>query len=218
MNVLSILYEIIPTPIGNIGSRLYRSYKKRKYLNGKRPFVPGETSKARLRRIRESFFENYLYGNGLDIGFGGDLVVANARGWDFEHGDAQYLNGLEDEQFDFVYSSHTLEHMPNPGIALRNWYRVLKKGGYLIIYIPHRDLYEKKNTLPSRFNPTHTCFFLIDRDELPDTVGIIPLIKRNLTRYELIYAKECNEGHTITDPFLHSDGEYSIEVVLKKVN
>lgn len=83
---------------------------------------------------------------------------------------------------------------------------------------PHRDLYEKKNSLPSRFNQTHTCFFLIDKDELPDTIGIIPLIKRNLTGYELVYAKECNEGRTITDPFLHSDGEYSIEVVLKKLN
>jgi SAM-dependent methyltransferase len=108
--------------------------------------------------------------------------------------------------------------MINPDVALKNWYRVLKKGGYLIIYIPHRDLYEKKNALPSRFNPTHTHFFLIDRDELPDTLGIIPLIKRNLTGYEIIYAKICDLGHTILDPMLHSDGEYSIEVVVKKIN
>ena len=94
---------------------------------------------------------------------------------------------------------------------------MLKKGGYLIIYIPHRDLYEKKKTLPSRFNPNHTAFFLIDNDEAPDTIGIIPLIKRNLNNYEIIYAKECNEGHTVSDPELHSNGEFSIEVVLKKL-
>jgi hypothetical protein len=35
---------------------------------------------------------------------------------------------------------------------------------------------------------------------------------------EIIYANECNEGHTITDPLIHSDGEYSIEVVVKKMN
>ena len=87
----------------------------------------------------------------MDIGFGGDSIVPNATGWDFEHGDAQYLKGLNDEQFDFVYSSHTLEHMQDPAVALKNWYRVLKKGGYLIIYIPHRDLYESKKTLPSKF-------------------------------------------------------------------
>ncbi len=217
MSILSFLNKTTPKPIWNFGANLYHSYLKKKYLNGNRPFVPGETSKAKQRRERENFFENYLQGSGLDIGFGGDLVVPNARGWDFEHGDAQYLNGLNNEQFDFVYSSHTLEHMQDHAAALKNWFRVLKKGGYLIIYIPHRDLYEKKKTLPSRFNPNHTAFFLIDKDEAPDTIGIIPLIKRNLNNYEIIYAKECNEGKTVNDPQLHSDGEYSIEVVLKKL-
>lgn len=217
MNIVSALNRTIPTPIWKIGSYCYRKYLKWKYLHGRRPHVPGETSKARSRRVREGFFKKYLTGKGLDIGFGGDLVVPNARGWDFEHGDAQYLVSLDDEQFDFVYSSHTLEHMPNPALALKNWYRVLRKGGFLILYIPHRELYEKKKTLPSRFNPAHTCFFLIDKDELPDTIGIILLIKNNLSGFEIIYAKECSEGHTITDPLKHSDGEYSIEVVLMKL-
>ncbi len=35
-----------------------------------RPFVPGETSKAHSRRVREGFFENYCKREGLDIGFG----------------------------------------------------------------------------------------------------------------------------------------------------
>ncbi len=216
--LLSFIIKITPKPIWKIGSNIYHFYLKNKYLKGKRSFVPGETSKAKPRRIRENFFEKYTKGKGIDIGFGGDLIALNAWGWDFEHGDAQYLNGLENEEFDFVYSSHTLEHMPNPAEALKNWYRVLKKGGYLIIYIPHRDLYEKKKTLPSRFNPNHTSFFLIDRDETPDTIGIIPLIQRNLTNYEIIYAKECTEGFTITDPYLHSNGEFSIEVVIKKLH
>lgn len=128
LNILSLLYKIIPKPFWKIGSHFYHSYLKTKYLKGKRPFVPGETSKAKSRRLREGFYETYLCGNGLDIGFGGDLVVPNARGWDFEQGDAQYLTGLEDEQFDFVYSSHTLEHLQDPATALQNWYIVLKKG------------------------------------------------------------------------------------------
>lgn len=218
MNILPQLYKLTPPPIWKFGSRLYHFYLKRKYLKGKRPFMPGETSKAKPRRLREGFYERYLSGNGLDIGFGGDLIIPDAQGFDFEHGDAQFLAELKDEQFDFVYSSHTLEHMPVPAVALKNWFRVLKKGGYLVIYIPQRDLYEKKKTLPSRFNPNHTHFFLIDHDELPDTLGIVPLIKNNLSRYEMIYAKECSEGHTITDPLIHSDGEYSIEVVLRKLN
>jgi GT2 family glycosyltransferase/SAM-dependent methyltransferase len=181
-----------------------------------RPARRGETSKARQRRIREGFFENYCRGAGLDIGYGGDLLCDNCRPWDYEHGDAQLLRGLADESFDFVYSSHTLEHVGDAGETLRNWWRVLKPGGYLIVYVPHRDLYEKRNALPSNWSADHKRFFLIERDDAPDTVGIVPLVERNLPGYELIYAKPCADGHTITDPQMHSDGEYSIELVLKK--
>jgi len=177
----------------------------------------GETFKARARRMREGFFEKYSRGKGLDIGFGGDLLTKNCRGWDFEDGDAQYLRGLKDHSFDFVYSSHTLEDLPDLEAALKNWWRVLKPGGFFILYLPERDLYEKKLTLPSRWNPGHRHFFLLDRDEKPHTVGLLPLIARTISDYELIYAKVCDEGHTITDPEQHSDGEYSLEVVLKKL-
>jgi len=177
---------------------------------------PAETAKAKQRRLKEGFFEKYCNGDGLDIGWGGDLLSANCRGWDVEDGDAQYLPGVPDSAFDFVYSSHTLEHMKNPAIALKNWWRVLKKGGYFILYIPHRDLYEKKKALPSKWNPDHKSFFLLNKDEAPDTIGIVPLIKRTLPDSKIIYIKECSQGHTITDPEIHSDGEYSIEVVALK--
>ena len=181
-----------------------------------RPVQRGETSKARQRRVREGFFERYCRGAGLDIGYGGDLLCDNCRPWDFEHGDAQFLRGVADASFDFVYSSHTLEHVADAGETLRNWWRVLKPGGYLIIYIPHRDLYEKKLVLPSNWSADHRRFFLIERDDPPDTVGIVPLLARNLAGYELIYARPSADGHTITDPQKHSDGEYSIELVLRK--
>jgi SAM-dependent methyltransferase len=220
MNLLKILYKfspIIPKPIWKIGAGIYHLYQKKRYLKGKRPNVAGETTKARNRRLRENFFEKYCSGSGLDIGYGGDLICPNALGWDWEHGDAQYLNGLNNEQFDFVYSSHTLEHLQNPAEAIKNWFRVVKPGGFLILYIPHRDLYEKKSTLPSRFNPNHTAFFIIEKDEPPNTIGIVPLIHRTLSNFEIVYAKQCDEGHTKTDPLIHSDGEYSIEVVIRKL-
>lgn len=178
----------------------------------------GESAKARPRRTREGFFDAYCRGRGLDIGFGDDLLASNCDGWDKQHGDAQYLHGLADDSYDFVYSSHTLEHMVDPAIALRNWWRVLKPAGFLILYIPHRDLYEKRTSLPSRWNPDHKSFFLLDRDDPPDTVGVLPLIERTLSDYDIVYAKECAEGFTITAPDVHSDGEYSIEIVIKKVD
>lgn len=105
----------------------------------------GETAKAQNRRKKEDFFKNYFSGYGLDLGYGGDKVVPNCYGWDKEDGDAQYLNTIIDNKYDFVYSSHCLEHMIDVEISLKNWIRVLKQGGRLILYIPDRDLYEKKN-------------------------------------------------------------------------
>jgi len=196
--------------------KVYHLYKRTRYKLFGFPVSTGETSKAKKRREREGFFEKYCRGKGLDIGFGGDLLCKNCKGWDTIHGDAQYLKKIKDQKYDFVYSSHTLEDLDNPEITLKNWWRVVKLGGYLILYIPHRDLYEKKKTLPSRWNSYHKHFFLIDRDEPPDTIGIIPLIERTLTKFQIIYAKECNEGHTITDPLEHNNGEYSIEIVIEK--
>ena len=183
-------------------------------LGRKRSF--GETHKAHARRVREGFFDKYCQGKGLDIGYGGDPVVANVRGWDFEHGDAHLLRGLDDASYDFVYSSHLLEHLPDVELALTNWWRVLKPGGYLLLLLPHRDLYEKKTTLPSRFNEDHAHFFLPDRDEAPDTIGVVPLIIRLFADAEIIYSKVCDEGYVNPGPERPSEGEFSIEIVVRK--
>ncbi|MBM3315166.1 class I SAM-dependent methyltransferase [candidate division WOR-3 bacterium] len=196
--------------------RLYFPILRTVFLRFGRPRRRTETSKARARRLREGFFDSYCTGSGLDVGFGGDLLASNCRPWDFEHGDAQYLAGVGDHTFDFVYSSHTLEHLPDPATALRNWWRVLKPGGFLLLYVPHRDLFEKKQTLPSRWNREHLRFFLPDRDEPPDTVGVRALLSRALPDAEVVYVKECSEGHTVHDPGRHSDGEYSIEAAVRR--
>lgn len=47
--------------------------------------------------------------------------------------------------YDAVYSSHTLEHIAPERVegCLREWWRVLKVGGFLVLYLPHEDLYPK---------------------------------------------------------------------------
>lgn len=198
-----------------------RIRKVRYILFGHIPFLGrkrryGETHKAHNRRLRESYFDKYCQGRGLDIGYGGDPVVTNVRGWDFEHGDAQLLRGLDDNSFDFVYSSHLLEHVPDVELALTNWWRVLKPGGYLLLLLPHRDLYEKKTTLPSRFNEDHLHFFLPDNDDGPDTIGVQPLITNLFPEAEIIYCKVCDEGYVNPGDAYPSQGEFSIEIVVRK--
>lgn len=175
-----------------------------------------ETIRAEIRRIREGFFDNYCRGHGIDIGCGDDPIRGQVRRWDMVDGDATHMATVADNTYDFVYSSHCIEHLDEPHTAIRNWLRICKRKGFLIIFAPHRDLYEKRKTLPSRYNPDHRTFWLPDRYEPPSTIGLIPFVAQWLNWYDFIYCKTCDEAHTITDPNQHSDGEYSIELVLRK--
>ena len=53
--------------------------------------------------------------------------------------EATALKGIADEAYDFVCSSHTLEHVANPLAALEEWLRVLRPGGTLVLLLPHKD-------------------------------------------------------------------------------
>ena len=122
-----------------------------------------ETSKCFERRVKDKTFDLYLHGLGIDIGSGYDLLKVpggEVQPFDFRHGDAQFLFGVKDSIFDFVYSSHCLEDLVNPNTALSNWIRVCKSGGYIYVVVPDEELYEK-NTWPSRFNIMHrwSCTF-----------------------------------------------------------
>jgi SAM-dependent methyltransferase len=216
LSLKSEVKRLFPAPLWSALGVIRAGARHLEYRAYGRPTNPGETAKARERRLREGFFDRYCAGRGLDIGYGGDLLCDNCVGWDIEHGDAQFLAKAKDDSFDFVYSSHTLEHVADESVALRNWYRAVKPGGYLILFLPDRELYEKKITLPSRWNPDHKRFFLIDRYEAPDTVGLLPLISRSIPEASVISARRCDAGHTIEDPRVHSDGEYSIEVIVRK--
>ena len=121
-----------------------------------------EASKTRALR-GEAFLNNYVAGAVLAIGCGPDLVVPGAQAFDVEHGDAnRILDYLSPESFDCVHSSHCLEHMRNPSDALRQWWELVRPGGYLIFVVPDEELYEQ-GIWPSAFNPDHKATFRLDR-------------------------------------------------------
>ena len=59
--------------------------------------------------------------------------------------------------FDFVVSSHVLEHFVDPIKTLREWYRIVKPGGVIFMILPH-----KERTF-DRDRPRTTLQELIDR-------------------------------------------------------
>jgi ubiquinone/menaquinone biosynthesis C-methylase UbiE len=53
------------------------------------------------------------------------------------YADAENLEMFETGSLDFVISSHTLEHIPDPITALKEWIRVLKENGILWLALPN---------------------------------------------------------------------------------
>jgi len=53
--------------------------------------------------------------------------------------EADDLSGIAASTYDAVLSSHVLEHVANPIKALKEWRRVLKPNGILVLVIPNKD-------------------------------------------------------------------------------
>ena len=116
-------------------------------------------------------------GVGIDIGCGPDPVTPGARRFDLEHGDANVISRHVKEQFDFVYSSHCLEHMHNPDRAILEWWKLVKPGGCLFVLVPDEDLYEQ-GVFPSRFNDDHKATFTISKSHSwsPKSINVLDLV------------------------------------------
>lgn len=207
---------ILPHAIIKHITPIYYGLNKYRFRFSQRPYIPQVSTTCHARRVREGFFEKYCQGKGIDIGYGGDPVTPTVRGWDIEDGDAHVMPGVAEGSYDFVYSSSSLEHMDDPVKAVTRWWQILKPGGYLIISVPDRDLFEKKPTLPSRFSADHKHFFLLDRDDPPDTMGLVQLVQRTCPGAEILEARQHTEGHTVTDPYKQADGEFFDEVIARK--
>jgi len=124
-----------------------------------------ETTKWHEKRLKNGDYEKYIKGQILDIGCGNDPVKSpfgKTEGWDLPDGDGAILQTIPNKVFDCIYASHSLEHMRNVEIALSNWHRVLKPGGYLYIVVPDFELYEKGRWPSTYAGSSHLFSFSIN--------------------------------------------------------
>jgi len=199
-----------------------------------------EQSKAAKRRFDDGNFHNrYFVGTGIDIGCGNDNLgnlkhvfrgIESVRPWDIPDGDAQFLNIIPDNTFDFAVSSHCLEHMVQPHIAIQNWIRVVKPGGYIIITIPDEEMYEH-DMWPSAFNSDHKWSFTlryndgipeVGRTVMPNTINVLKMCQiindfATVEKIEVIRDFYYEDRERTADQTLHPCIECAIEIVLKKL-
>lgn len=194
-----------------------------------------ETSKSIFKKLSDSrYATRYIVGDGIDIGAGQDCLdqyfeffplAKSCMNWDLVNGDAQYLNGVSDNSFDFVNSSHCLEHMQDPHVALNNWIRVLKTGGYLLLSVPDEDLYEQ-GIFPSTYNADHKHTFTIYKRKswCSNSINLFDLLSNTdhslqILKIELLDStfKYRTSRVSRTDQSMTAIGECAIEVILKKL-
>lgn len=123
---------------------------------------------SKTNKIRgPGFIARYFEGRSvIDIGCGADPVVPWAEPFDVVDGDANLITEyLPGRSFDVVHSSHCLEHMREPGVALAQWWALVKPGGFLITVVPDEELYEQ-GLWPSMFNADHKWAFTLDAQRL----------------------------------------------------
>lgn len=177
-----------------------------------------ETEKSHVDRLASGFYNTYMRGKGLDIGYKGanpiaEPVLDSAIGVDIDYpGYDGVILPFEDNSQDYVFTSHVLEHISDPVASIKEWFRVLKVGGHLILIVPHMYLYEKKLALPSRWNEDHKRFYT------PEV--ILTELRKAIDSYSyrLVHMRDNDDDFNYSiPPEQHSSGCYEIECVIKKV-
>lgn len=109
---------------------------------------------------------------------------------------ADISDSIQDESVDAVFSSHLLEHLVDPHSALANWWKAIKVGGHLVLYLPDEDLYPRCGEHGA--NPDHK--HNLSRDKVIQWMSTIG-------GWDLLVNEQRNEGY-----------EYSFLQVYKKRN
>lgn len=111
------------------------------------------------------------------------------------------LNFVKDNTFNFVYSSHVLEHTPNPISVLNDQLRITKPGGIVYVAMPN-----KKNTY-DRTRKVTSSNILINKFE------------NNVfdhTIEEALDVVKNTDTHALYEPHKNNPLEYAKEIIKKK--
>lgn len=136
----------------------------------------------------------YTRGRGLDLGCGAEKCFPHFLGVDNGHHaifgyqikpdincDVSDLSLFASGSLDFCFSSHLLEHFPYERVpeVLKEWMRVIKIGGHLVLYLPDEDSYPKVGedgaNPDHKFNVNLNCIL----DAMPDGFDLVDFQKRN---------------------------------------
>jgi SAM-dependent methyltransferase len=123
---------------------------------------------------------------------GGNYKINNNKNIGYQYiCDAINLEKIETNKYDFVLSCNNLEHIANPLKALKEWIRVLKNEGILLVLVPNK---------------------FINFDHKRDFTSIEHLIsdyENNITEKDMTHFKDIFDKHDLSmDLALNSKQEF----------
>lgn len=181
---------------------------------------PGEAGRSYQKRLRSGFLNRYCSGSlVLDVGFSGydnpdrKTALPGAIGVDLDYPGYDGIRlPFDDGTVDCVFSSHCLEHIQFDHAAVRDWYRVLRIGAFIVCMVPSQALYEKRRFLPSSFNADHKRMYT------PSSLARIFEESLDVNSYRIRHLAENDDGFDYSlGPEVHSAGAYEIEIVVEKI-
>lgn len=99
---------------------------------------PGYLKTGNAMRFIEPTAKQFCKGQGLDVG-AGDWPLHGSMPIDLKRG-SDALN-LPEGEWNYIFSSHCLEHLGNTVEVLEHWKTRIKPGGVLFLYLPHPDMH-----------------------------------------------------------------------------
>jgi cell division protein ZapA (FtsZ GTPase activity inhibitor) len=175
--------------------------------------VKGERCSRFKERLRNGFFSTYMAGDVIiDVGYRGCTAVpifphAIGMNLDFAGCDGFALP-FPDDIADAIYSSGILEHIADYKSAIRDWYRVVKPGGFIICCVSQ---YAKEIALPSSWSA--------DDKRCYTPASLLREFEEALepNTYRIGHLRDCDNGHTEGAESECHAGSYEIELVVEKM-
>src|SRR5579859_6136076 len=109
-------------------------------IEWKHQIFPKYQASGNAARFIIPFALEVCKGKGYDIGYGKEeWKFPGAIGIDISDNYIWNSNILPDEEVDYIFSSHCLEHITEWMMTLDFWISKIKSGGVLFLYLPDRS-------------------------------------------------------------------------------
>jgi len=121
-----------------------------------------------LRQFKKMSFKNVIGVEFNEV----KAKLAKKIGYEVLKCDMHDLRKLDDKTFDVIYSSHTLEHAYDIGKVLKEFRRILKSDGLLVVVLPYPDMHDFNREI-------HVAKHMIGLDKDNDGKSVVKFFENN---------------------------------------